>query len=202
MITLYHSPRTRSVRVLWLLEELALPYELKVVPFTDEALKSPEHLTLNPFGKVPALTDGNLTMFESGAIVEYLVERYGQGRLAPPVGTAERGTFLQWVHFAEATLMPPLGALAQHTLFLPEAERIPAVVADCHAKLKGMLTALEAALSGKTFILGSTFSAADIMLGYSLLLTKWFGMLGEFPALQAYMARLEERPALQKTLAA
>ena len=202
MITLYHSPRTRSVRVLWLLEELGLPYELKAVPFTEEALKSPDYLKLNPFGKVPALTDGDLTMFESGAIVEYLLERYGQGRLAPPVGTAERGAFLQWVHFAEATLMAPLGAMAQHMIFLPEAERIPAVVADSQAKLKGLLTAVEAALGGKAYILGGTFSAADIMLGYSLLLTKWFGMLADFPTLHAYMARLEERPTLQKTLAA
>jgi glutathione S-transferase len=202
MITLYHSPRTRSVRVLWLLEELGLPYELKAVPFTQDSLKSPEYLKLNPFGKVPALTDGDLTMFESGAIVEYLLERYGQGRLAPPVGSVERGAFLQWVHFAEATLMPPLGAMAQHMIFLPEADRIPAVVVDSQTKVMAMLTAVAAALGDKTYILGTTFSAADIMLGYSLLLTKWFGMLGDFPTLQAYLARLEERPALKKTLAA
>ncbi len=98
--------------------------------------------------------------------------------------------------------MPPLGAMAQHMIFLPEADRIPAVVVDSQTKVTAMLTAVAAALGGKTYILGTTFSAADIMLGYSLLLTKWFGMLGEFPTLQAYLARLEERPALKKTLAA
>ena len=199
---LFFNKYTRATRPRWLLEELGVPYELEVIDMAAREHKSEAYLRVHPHGQLPALTDGDLTMFESGAIVEYLVERYGQGRLAPPVGTAERGAFLQWVHFAEATLMPPLGAMAQHMIFLPEAERIPAVVADSQAKLKGMLTAVEAALGAKTYILGSTFSAADIMLGYSLLLTKWFGMLGDFPTLHAYMARLEERPTLQKTLAA
>src|SRR5213075_2654785 len=89
MIALYHSPRTRSVRVLWLLEQLGIPYELRTMAFTPETLKGPEYAKVNPLGKVPSIQDGTLTMFESGAIVEYLVERYGDGRLAPPVGSPE-----------------------------------------------------------------------------------------------------------------
>jgi glutathione S-transferase len=202
MIKLYHSPRTRSVRVLWLLEELGLPYELETIPFAPESLKSPEYLKVNPLGKVPTLQDGDLTMFESGAIVEYLLEKYGAGRLAPAVGAPTRGPFLQWVHFAEATAMPPLGAIAQHTLFKPESERIPAVVVEARERAAAVLGVLEQAVSGKQFLLGAEFSGADVMMGYALLLMKWFGLLtDQYPNLVAYLQRLETRPAFQKAAA-
>lgn len=202
MITLYHSPRTRSVRVLWLLEELGLPYEVKPIAFTQESLKGPEYVKVHPLGRIPSITDGDMTMFESGAIVEYLVERYGNGRLAPQVGTAQRGPYLQWIHFAEATCLPPLSDLAQHTMFKPEAERIPAIVPDAHARIATWLAALESSLAGKQYLVGSEFSAADVMMGYGLLLVKWFGQLGEqYPNVTGYLARLEERPGLQKALA-
>jgi len=201
MITLYHSPRTRSVRVLWLLEELGIPYELRTLAFTPDSLKSPEYTKLNPLGKVPSITDGDLTLFESGAIVEYLVERYGDGRLAPKPGTIERGHYFQWIHFAEATCLPPLSDLAQHSMFKPEADRIAALIPDAQARVATWLAALEPALAGKHYLLGSQFSAADVMMGYGLLLTKWFGLLGDRHAnLTAYLARLEERPALRKAL--
>lgn len=202
MIKLYHSPRTRSVRIYWLLEELGVPYELVPIAFAPESLKSPEYLKVNPLGKVPAIQDGDLTMFESGAILEYLLEKYGNGRLAPAPGTPARGPFLQWVHFAEATALPPLTDMAQHTMFKPEAERIPAVVVDASARAAAILGVIEQALTGKPYLLGSEFSAADIMLGYSLLLMKWFGLLGDAtPNAAAYLARLEQRPALRKALA-
>ncbi len=95
MIKLYHSPRTRSVRIYWLLEEPGLPYELKTVDFTPETLKSSEYLQVNPLGKVPSIQDNGLTMFESGAILEYILEKYGKGRLAPAPGAPARGPFLQ-----------------------------------------------------------------------------------------------------------
>lgn len=204
MIALYHSPRTRSVRVLWLLEELGLPYELHTLAFSPDSLKGADYLTINPLGKVPALTDGALTMFESGAIVEYLIERYGNGRLAPPIGTPARGTFLQWIHFAEATCLPPLSDLAQHTIFKPEAERIAAMVPDAQARIANWLGVLERAVAGEQYLLGDDFTGADVMVGYSLLLAKWFGLLAEqsYPNLSAYVARLEQRPALQKALSA
>jgi glutathione S-transferase len=202
MVTLYHSPRTRSVRVLWLLEELGIPYELRTLAFTPESLKSAEYARVNPLGRVPSIQDGELTMFESGAIVEYLVERYGNGRLAPRIGTAARGAYLQWIHFAEATCLPPLSDLAQHTMFKPEHERIPAIVPDARTRAASWLAALEPALAAKPYLLGGEFTAADVMMGYGLLLTKWFNLLTDgHPNLQAYLARLEERPALQKALA-
>jgi len=202
MIKLYHSPRTRSVRIYWLLEELGVPYELHTVAFTPETLKSPEYLEVNPLGKVPSIQDDGLTMFESGAIVEYVLEKYGHGRLAPKPGTPERGRYLQWLHFGEATVLPPLSDIAQHMMFKPEAERIPAVVADASTRAMAVLGVLEQALANKPYICGSDFSAADIMIGYGLLLVKWFGLLGDrYPNVAKYLARLEQRPALQKALA-
>ena len=201
MLRLYHSPRTRSVRIYWLLEELGVPYELETLAFTPETLKAAAYLKVHPLGKLPALQDGDLIVFESGAILEYVLERYGKGRLAPAPGSPARGAFLQWVHFAEATAMPPLSDIAQHMLFKPEAERVAAVVADGQARVAAVVAALEQTLTGKEYLLGSEFSAADIMMGYSLLLVKWFGLLTpEYRNATAYLARLEQRPALQKAL--
>jgi glutathione S-transferase len=201
MLKLYHSPRTRSVRIYWLLEELRVPYELETLAFAPETLKAPAYLKVHPLGKLPAIQDGDLIMFESGAILEYILETYGNGRLAPAPGSPARGAFLQWVHFAEATALPPLSDIAQHMLFKPEAERLPAVVADGQVRVAAVLAALENALTGKQYLLGSEFTAADIMMGYALLLVKWFGLLTpEYPHVTAYLARLEQRPALQKAL--
>jgi glutathione S-transferase len=199
---LYHCPQTRSIRIFWLLEELGVPYELVRLDFTPASLKDPEYLKVNPLGKIPSIQDGDLTMFESGAILEYILEKYGKGRLAPAPGAPARGPFLQWVHFAEATAMPPLADIAQHSLFKPESERLPAVVADARKKVVAVLDVIEKALAGKQYLLGAEFSAADIMMGYSLLLTKWFGLLSDtYPNVVAYLQRLEQRPALQKVLA-
>jgi glutathione S-transferase len=199
---LYHCPQTRSIRIYWLLEELGVPYELVRLDFTPASLKDPEYLKVNPLGKIPSIQDGDLTMFESGAILEYTLEKYGKGRLAPAPGAPARGPFLQWVHFAEATAMPPLADIAQHSLVKPESERLPAVVADARKRLAAVLDLLEKALAGKPYLLGAEFSAADIMMGYSLLLTKWFGLLSDtYPNVVAYLQRLEQRPALQKVLA-
>jgi len=202
MITLYHSPRSRSVRVFWLLEELGLPYELKTVEFTPESLKGPEYLKVHPLGKVPALQDDGVTMFESGAIVEYLLEKYGKGRLAPAPGTTARAPFLQWVHFGEATALPPLADIVQHTFLRPEAERIPAIADDGRARMAGVLDVLDKSLAGKQYLLGDEFTAADVMVGYALYLAKMLGLLSDkHPNLLAYMGRLEKRPAFQKATA-
>jgi glutathione S-transferase len=198
MLRLYHAPATRSVRIVWLLEELELPYELVRVDFAPPARPFSQP---TPSGKLPVLEDGGLTMFESGAILEYVLERYGGGRLAPKAGTPERGTFLQWVHFAEATVMPPLGDFVRHSYFLPEAQRIPALLPEAQMRTAAMFAVLERALAGRDYLLGSEFSGADIMMGYPLLSARAFGVLtDEYPNLKHYLARLESRPALQKTV--
>lgn len=201
MITLYHAARSRSVRVYWLLEELGVPYEVKVAFASPIAPKDPEYLKLNPLGKVPTLTDGDTVMFESGAIVEYLIEKYGNGRFAPAVGTPARAKFLQWVHFGEASMAPPIGDVVVHTMFKPEAERLPAVVADGKRRVDLTLDVLDKELANKPYLLGSEFSGADIMVGYAVFLTSLLGMLSDkHPNVIAYHARLQERPGLKKAL--
>ena len=199
MIKLYHAPHTRSARVLWLLEELGLPFELVTMQYHPPATPFAQQ---TPSGKFPTLEDGETVMFESGAIVEYLLERYGQGRLGPRAGEPRRGVFLQWLHFAEATLLPPLIEILRHTLLKPEAERIPAVVADAKIRAGVTLDVLERALHDCDYLLGADFTAADIMMGYGVQWAAALGLLGNSPNLRAYNERLSSRPALKKALAA
>ena len=201
MIKLYHAPLSRSVRVLWLLEELGLPYELQSAPLEPPAPKPFAQKT--PSGKVPTIEDDDTTMFESGAILEYVLEKYGDGRLAPPVGSPLRGAFLQWVHFAEATAFTGLGNIAWHTRFKEDTESVADALADYRSWTEAALDALERHLADKKFLLGADFSGADIMVGYSVLVAKAFGLVGsDHSAVAAYLARLTERPALQKALQA
>ncbi len=203
MITIYHVPRTRSARIIWLCEELDLPYEVVPVDFSPEYRKSAEWRRLNPIGKVPALTDLDaegkpFTMIESGAMVHYILERYGEGRLQPTAGSPESALFLQWSWFAEASLARPLGDMVHHRILKPEPERIPAVVEDGRERAELCLDAVEAALEGRDYLLGSEFSATDIMMGYSLALARRLGLLDErYPNVVAYMGRLEARPGFR-----
>ena len=199
MIVVHHAPKARSVRVIWLLEELGVPYEVRTVSLARDTPRSPAHLRAHPLGKVPAIEDGDVVMFESGAIVEYLVERYGAGRLAPPPGTPERATYLQWLHFGEATCLPPLSDLVQHTFMRPEAERIAAMVPDATARVTAWLDVLDAALASRPYVAGEAFTAADVMVGYAVALAKLIGQLGPaHPHVMAYVERLEARPSYPK----
>jgi glutathione S-transferase len=200
MIKLYHGNMTRSVRILWLLEELGVPYQLETVTFIPPT--GTPYAQSTPSGKLPVIEDDGVVIAESGAILEYVIDRYGKGRLAPPPGSKERGPWLQWVHFAEATAFPALANIAFHTMFKPEAERIPAVVDDARRNAAANLDVIERALDGKDYILGE-FSGADIMLGYTLMAAQFLGALGDnHPKTKAYYARLGERPGFQKAMAA
>ena len=153
----------------------------------------------HPSESFPQFEDGDLTMFESGAILEYIIERYGKGRLAPPPGSSLRGQYLQWVHFAEATAFPPLGNLAWHVLFKKDAETIPTAMADYRRLAAAALQVVETALTQREFLLESGFSGADIMMGFTLGCARMLGALTErFPNATAYLKRLEARPAFQK----
>lgn len=201
MITLYHAPLSRSVRIVWLLEELDLPYELRAAPLESPAQGPFAQKT--PTGKLPTIVDEGTTMFESGAILEYVLEKYGEGRLAPPLDSPLRGLFLQWIHFAESTAFAGLGNIAWHTRFKQDAESVSDALADYRGWAEAALDALERQLAGREFVLGAEFSGADVMLGYTLLVAKAFGVLSEaHPAVGAYLARLLARPALQKALRA
>ena len=201
MITLYHAPMSRSVRVRWLLEELAIPYQLETRKPAE--LKTPEYLALHPLGKVPSIQDGEsgdggLVLFESGAIVQYLLETHGKGRLEPKLGSPERPKFLQWLHFAEASLAPQLGLIVQNTLIRPEAERIAAIVPDAIKGAGNALAVAERALAGRIWLL-SEFSAADVMMGYSVMLASFVKLVTDaIPNSKAYLARCRDRPAFQR----
>ena len=200
MIKLYYAPRTRAVRILWLLEELGLPYELERGEFLPPAKSFFAQHT--PLGKFPTIEDGDVVMCESGAIVEYILERYGDGRLAPPIGSPQRAAFLQWIHFAESTAFPPLGILVWLTRYRSDTEQHTALVDDTRGRAAAGLDFLQHHLGQKQYLLGDDFSAADIMMGFTLVAARVLGVLDErYPTLDAYLARLQGRPAFQKVLA-
>jgi glutathione S-transferase len=202
MIKIHHARRTRSVRVVWLLEELGVPYELATFEFTRENLRRPEYLALHPLGKIPVIQDRDVTLFESGAILEYLLEEHGGGRLAPPPGSRDRALYLQWFHFGEASLTTHVGTIVRHRFTLPEEERIPAAAEDGRVRLHQALELVDKALAERPFILGDEFTAADIMVAYGVAISK---IMRELPpalgALSAYLSRMKERPAYERAWA-
>jgi glutathione S-transferase len=200
MIQLYFAPRTRAVRILWLLEELGLPYELKRVDFLPTATKFFQQQT--PTGKLPTLVDGDVTMCESGAIVEWLLERYGAGRLAPAPGTRERARYLQWLHFAESTAFPPLGIVVWLSVYRGDAAKRGELIEDARGRAATGLGFLERELGDGAYLLGDAFTAADVMMGFTLVAARLLGVLdARFPRVNRYLARLEARPAFQKAAA-
>jgi glutathione S-transferase len=200
MLKLYYAPRTRAARILWLLEELGLPYQLETVEFRPTSDTFFQQQT--PTGKLPTIEDGDLVMCESGAIVEYLLERYGEGRLAPAAGAPERARYLQWLHYAESTAFPPLGNLVWLTRYREGAGADAALLADARKRAASGLDFLERQLGPGPYLLGEAFTAADVMMGFTLIAARLLGVLDErFPAVSAYLDRLMQRPALQKVLA-
>jgi glutathione S-transferase len=193
-LQIYHVPGTRSVRVIWLCEELSLPYEVVAVDFSPEYRASAEWRQLNPVGKVPVLKDGDLTIFESGAMVQYILDRYGAGRLQPAAGTEQHAEYLQWSWFAESTFARPLGEIVNHRRALAAEDQSDVAIREMMDRSLLCLHAVDDAVSQRDFLLGDEFSAADIMMGYTLLLAD--SLLSEtFPDnAQAYWQRLQERP--------
>ena len=199
---LYHCAKTRSSRVLWLLEELGLSYDLESMPFDPKALKAPDYLEISPLGKVPVLVDDAVTMMESVAIVQYLLNRYGEGRLEPDHDGPHYGEFLQWMHFGEATLMGPISQVLQNTLFLPEDQRDPNVADQGKRTFEAYAGVLERSLSGQDYLIDDQFTAADVVVGYSLFVADMAKILpAKTKRLAAYYERLRERPAFQKATA-
>jgi glutathione S-transferase len=196
MLRIYHAPRTRGFRVIWLCEELNIPYEIKPVDFSPAYRATPEWRKLNPVGKVPVMTDGSLTMHESGAMVQYVLDKYGENRLQPARGTAEHATYMQWCWFAEATFARPLGEIVNHKRMFA-ANPSQEIMDEMKDRARLSARAVSDAVAGKIWILGDEFSAADIMLGYTLRL---YGLLmGEaLPGnVEGYWTRLTARDAFK-----
>jgi glutathione S-transferase len=195
---IHHAPNTRSVRAVWLLEELGIPYELEMHKLGDPAMRSPEYRKVHPMGRVPALEDGDVTIFESGAIVEYVLARHGDGRMRPEVDAPEFPAYLQWLHYAEGMIMPPVNIIVVETILLPPERRNDTNVARATKLLGQMLSAVDAHMEGREYLAGE-FSGADIMTGHACTVSRRLGAdVSGKPNVEAYIERCNARPAMQK----
>ncbi|MDW4496906.1 glutathione S-transferase family protein [Sulfitobacter sp. D35] len=203
MIVLHHSPQTRSMRTLWLLQEMEIEFQLRSYPF-DGTLRSAEFLILSPAGRVPALEIEGERMFETGAITEYLCERFSPERLGRMPGSPDRMAWLVWVHFAE-TLSQHVAALTQqHIMLREDAMRSPTVMKLEKMRLEKCYAALEARLSPpverRDYLLTSGFSAADVSVGQAVYMGRHFAPIEPFPALADWYARITDRPGFRAAL--
>jgi len=189
-IVLYHHPFTRAANVLWMLEEVGAPYELRFVDIMKGAHKAPELLALNPMGKLPILTDGDAVVTESAAIGLYLADRHAYGRLAPKVDDPARGAYLRWSLFAPSVIEP--GAMAKMGGWTFREGQAG------WGSYEAMLTTMEKVVTGRDFVLGSTFSMADMIFGGTVRYMLRFKTIEARPALTAYAERLAARPAAQR----
>jgi glutathione S-transferase len=198
---IHFAPNTRAVRTVWLFEELGLPYELERYKLGDPAMRSVEYRKVHPMGRVPALQDGEVTIFESGAIVEYVLARYGNGRLTPKVSSPDFPAYLQWLHYAEGMIMPPVNTIVVETILLPLERRNQGNV-DRATKLLGqMLSAVDQHLAGREYLAGE-FSGADIMTGHACTVAaRLKADVSDKPNVAAYIARVNARSALQRAWA-
>jgi len=194
-------PRTRAGRPRWLLEELEVPYELVRLDPAHGDNKKADYLELNPTGHVPTLVDGDVVLFESAAICLYLADKYPEKGMAPAIGARERGAYLQWMVHAVADIDSPISGVDRHTNRLPPEQRIPAVIELERRRFQANVAALRRALAGRPYVLGETFSAADVMVASSLGWGKLLGLLAEEPALEEYVRRCVSRPAAKRSRA-
>jgi glutathione S-transferase len=213
MIVVHHLNNSRSQRVLWLLEELGIPYEIKRYQRDAKTMLAPPELrAVHPLGKSPVITDGDLTVAESGAIVEYLVERYGKGKLVPPAGSPEKLRYTYWLHFAEGSAMPPLvmklvfGRIANGPMpffVRPVARGIANTVLTnfIEPNLKAQLDYMESELGKTTWFAGNEFSAADIQMSFPVEAAAARGGLDATrPKLMAFLGRIHTMPAYQRAI--
>jgi glutathione S-transferase len=213
MITVHHLNHSRSQRILWLLEELGLDYEIQRYERDPKTMLAPASLrAVHPLGKSPVITDGELTIAESGAIVDYLIERYGAGRLAPPAGTPERLRYTYWLHYAEGSAMSPL--LLKLVFDKIETAPMPFFVKPIAKAISGKakssfiepqirqhLDYLEAELQKSPWFAGGEFSGADIQLSFPLEAAAARGGLdASRPRLMDFLKRIHARPAYKRAI--
>ena len=183
MITVHHLNNSRSQRILWLLEELGVPYEMK--RYQRDAttrLAPPELKKIHPLGKSPVITDGNVTIAESAAIVEYVIRRYGKGALMPAPGSADYEAYNEWLHYSEGSAMLPL------MLNLYDSE------------LANHLGFIDGALKGRDFFVGQSLTGADIQMSFVGEMAKVFDKLAPYPNLAGWLTRMHARPAFKRSV--
>ena len=198
MLTLHHLNDSRSQRILWLLEELGTPYEMK--KYQRDAttrLAPPELMAVHPLGKSPVITDGNIKIAESGAIVDYIIRRYGKGSLMPAPDSAEFEPYHEWLHYSEGSGMLPL----MLNLYF---SRLKEAGAPLHpridSEIANHLGYVEGALKGREFFIGASLTGADIQMSFVAEMAKAFKKLGPYPDLSAWLTRMHARPAFQRSI--
>jgi len=198
MIVVHHLNDSRSQRILWLLEELGLPYEIK--PYQRDVqtrLAPPELKKVHPLGKSPVITDGNKTIIESGAIIDYIIRRHGEGRLQPAPETPAYDEYQQWMHYAEGSAMLPL-MLNLYVLRLGDAGA--PLMPRVDGEIANHLSYIDGALKGRQFLLGDKLTGADIQMSFVGEVAGAFGKRAQYPNLDAWTKRLHDRPAYKKAL--
>jgi len=198
MLTLHHLNDSRSQRVLWLLEELGTPYE--IVRYQRDAatrLAPPELTKVHPLGKSPVITDGDFTIAESGAIVDYLIRHYGKGAMMPAIGSRDYETYNEWLHYSEGSAMLPL-------LLHLYVSRLKEAGAPLHpridSEIANHLGYVEGALQGREFFVGSALTGADIQMSFVGEMAKVFNKLAPYPNLAAWLSRMHARPAFRRSV--
>ena len=199
---LWHCIDARSFRALWTLEEMALPYTLELLPFPPR-FAQPDYLAVNPLGTIPYFEDGATRMTESAAIAQYLATRHGPSPLAVDCADPAYGAWLNWLHFGEATLTFPQTLVLRYTHLEPEERRQPQVATDYAKWFLARLRAIEAVVAENETICAGRFTAADISVGYALLLASRLGLAAQFgPAVAVYWQRLQSRDGFLRAVAA
>lgn len=212
MIIVHHLNNSRSQRILWMLEELGLDYEVKHYQRDKETMLAPDELkAVHPLGKSPVISDGDQVIAESGAIIEYLGRKYGKDHLTPRTNSKAYQSYIYWLHFAEGSLMPPLlmnlvfekVKTAPMPFFVrPVAKAIAGKVMDSFVSpnIKRHFEFIEQHLSENQWFAGDQISGADIQMSFPLEASASRGLLGNYPKTQAYVARLQKRTAYRKAL--
>ena len=207
MLTLFHAPDSRSVRTVWLLEELGLGYQLEVFKLGEKLMREPQYVAVNPNGRVPTLVhqteNGPVTVHESGAIVEYVLDRLVPGSgLKPAIHDPLYPEYLQWLHYCEGMLGPQINLIVVEAVFLPPEKKSEVHEQRARRLLGKMLHAVEQQLEGREYINGA-FSGADTLIGHACVVAKRLGAdIAQMPNVAAYIDRCQARPALQAAWAA
>jgi|TARA_B110000240_G_scaffold171823_1_gene196427 glutathione S-transferase len=197
MLKVHFAPNSRAGRIIWILEELNLPYEVNRMDFHPKDLKSDEHRSRHPLGRIPVLDDGDVRIYESGAIVEYILERHKNGNLKPEVSSEKYPEYLQWFHYCEGMVMPPINTIIVQTLLLPEDRRDENVLNQAKRLLSKSLEPVNQSLAEREYLIGD-FSAADIMLGHACFMSNRLGCVNEeMLNMKSYVENINKRPAFQ-----
>ena len=195
---LYFAPNSRAVRIAWLLEELGLEYDIEKYKVGDRALRTPEYYKIHPMGRIPVLEDGETRIYESGAIVQYLLAKHGNGKFVPDVNDPSFPEYLQWLHYAEGSIMGQVNILVVETILLPPEKRNDVNVNRALKLLRVALGNVDNRLQDREYLTG-TFTGADIMTGHACFGAMNAGAeIDDYKHLKAYINRLLTRPALEK----